>query len=194
MKKHYSVMRRPYFLFVSTALSLLFPFAANSQVETSSHKVLGNSCVNLRAKPFIKAPVLKCLTSGSNVQIVRIPPTGRFIWVNDQAGHTWFSAMLPGTSAAGWILPECTDLYSDTNKKPCTDYGSTSKSRHLQSNLLLAQSFVEETLHNTSWKVVPGARVSRNPADTLIDVNNIDKKGAIVTFDITGYQSFYYRL
>jgi len=52
----------------------------------------------------------------------------------------------------------------------------------------------EEVLKNTSWQIVPGARVGKNPADTLIDINNLNRQEKVITFDITGYQSFYYRL
>lgn len=66
---------------------------------------------------------------------------------------------------------------------------------HAQSPQTLAQNdSIQEVLKSPSWQVVPGAKVGRNPADTLIDVNNIRKQGNTVTFDITGYQSFYYRL
>ena len=52
----------------------------------------------------------------------------------------------------------------------------------------------EEVLKNTSWQIVPGARVGKNPADTLIDINNLNRQEKVITFDITGYKSFYYRL
>lgn len=97
--------------------------AAYSQMETSSHKVLGNSCVNLRAEPSINATVIKCLQSGTDVQIIRIPPTGKFAWVNDQAGHIWYMALVPGTNTTGWILPDCTDIFDNTDIKECTDFG-----------------------------------------------------------------------
>ena len=62
------------------------------------------------------------------------------------------------------------------------------------SQVFAQNSHLEEVLNSPSWQVVPGAKVGRNPADTLIDSNNILRKGSSITFDITGYQSFYYRL
>jgi hypothetical protein len=55
-------------------------------------------------------------------------------------------------------------------------------------------SRVDEVLNNTTWQVVPGATVGRNPIETQIDVNNIVRVNNVVTFDITGYQGFYYRV
>lgn len=51
-----------------------------------------------------------------------------------------------------------------------------------------------ERLANTNWQTVPGAEVGRHPAETLMDINGIARDGNRVTFDVTGYRGFYYRM
>jgi hypothetical protein len=51
-----------------------------------------------------------------------------------------------------------------------------------------------DSLENVNWQVVPGTEVGRHPAETLVDVNHIIRTGNTVTFDVTGYKGFYYRL
>lgn len=51
-----------------------------------------------------------------------------------------------------------------------------------------------ERLNNPNWQTVPGAEVGRHPAETLMDINGITRDGNRVTFDVTGYRGFYYRM
>jgi hypothetical protein len=120
-------MNKAQIAFASATLMFLLPSAAYPQVQTSSHKIRGSSCVNFRAEPSINAAVVNCLQPDTDVQIFRLPPTGRFIWVNDREGRTWYKASVPGTNAVGWIMPACTDLFGNTTTEACTDYGSVAQ-------------------------------------------------------------------
>ena len=51
-----------------------------------------------------------------------------------------------------------------------------------------------ERLNNPDWQTIPGAEVGRHPAETLMDINGIVRDGNTVTFDVTGYRGFYYRM
>ena len=51
-----------------------------------------------------------------------------------------------------------------------------------------------ERLNNPNWQTIPGAEVGRHPAETLMDINGIVRDGNTVTFDVTGYRGFYYRM
>jgi hypothetical protein len=43
----------------------------------------------------------------------------------------------------------------------------------------------------SDWRVVPGAAVGRNPAETSMNMNSLSRQGDVVTFEVIGYQSFY---
>lgn len=119
-------MNKAQIAFASATVIFLLPSAAYPQLQTSSHKIRGHRCVNFRAEPSINAAVVKCLQPGTNVQVFRIPPTGRFAWV-EKEGRIWYKALVPGTKAVGWIMPDCTDIVEDSNTKACTDYGSVQR-------------------------------------------------------------------
>ena len=92
--------------------------------ETSSHKVRGSSCVNFRTQPSINAKIIHCLKSGTNIDVVRIPPTGKFAWVTDEADHLWYLVFDQDTKLQGWVMPDCIDIFEETISTNCADYGS----------------------------------------------------------------------
>lgn len=67
--------------------------------------------------------------------------------------------------------------------------------RTMKAPMILAQEGTpgNEKLDNPDWKMVPGADVGKNPAETLMDVRHIVRKKNVVTFDVTGYKDFYSR-
>ncbi len=92
--------------------------------ETSSHKVRGNSCVNFRAEPSINATIIHCLKSGTYIDVVRIPPTGKFAWSKDEADRLWYLVFDQDTKLQGWVMPDCIDIFEEKSSKNCADYGS----------------------------------------------------------------------
>jgi hypothetical protein len=97
---------------------------AQSTYQTFSYKVRGNSCVNFRAEPSISAKIIHCLKSGTYLDVVRIPPTGKFAWSKDEADHTWYLVFAQDTKRKGWVMPDCIDIFEETSSKNCADYGS----------------------------------------------------------------------
>ena len=93
--------------------------------ETSSHKVRGNSCVNFRAEPSINAKIIHCLKSGTYIDVVRIPPTGKFAWSKDEADRLWYLVFDQDTKLPGWVMPDCIDIFEETSSTSCADYGSS---------------------------------------------------------------------
>jgi hypothetical protein len=122
-------MKKAQIAFASVTLIFLLPAVAYPQLQTSSHKIRGNRCVNFRTEASINAAVIKCLRPGTNIQVIRIPPQGKFAWVNDKAGRTWYKALLPGAKTFGWIMGDCTDISGNTETEACTDYGSVQRKR-----------------------------------------------------------------
>lgn len=98
------------------------------------------------------------------------------------------------TTALMLLLPFTTYSAYEAVAQSSNSQNTSSKQRSLPNTSLTQNTTREEVLKNTSWQVVPGARVGKNPADTLIDINNLNRQEKVITFDITGYQSFYYRL
>jgi len=47
---------------------------------------------------------------------------------------------------------------------------------------------------NPSWRVVPGAAVGRNPAETSMNMNSLSRQGEVVTFEVIGYQGSYQQM
>jgi hypothetical protein len=96
-----------------------------TSTETSSHKVRGNSCVNFRAEPSINAKIIHCLKSGTYIDVVRIPPTGKFAWSKDEADRLWYLVFDQDTKLPGWVMPDCIDIFEETSSTSCADYGSS---------------------------------------------------------------------
>lgn len=173
---------------ILVASSVLLAFSGSS-VEAA--KVTSrDGCVNLRSQPSMNAEVIRCLPSGTNLEPYRSPGSGRFTW-QKEGDRVWYYTSVPGMSEKGWIMPDCTDI-NGINKGACTDTDAATPLAKPQAVAQAEQQ--EEVLKNPSWKVVPGAAVGKNPADTLMNLNSLNRNGNTVTFDIIGYQGFYNRL
>lgn len=176
---------------VLVASSVLFAVSGSS-VE-AAQVASRDGCVNLRSQPSINAGVIRCLPPGTNLEPYRSPGSGRFTW-QKEGDRVWYYTSVPGTSEKGWIMPVCTDI-NGSNQGTCTDIGSVAPLAKPQQPQAVAQAEQqEEFLKNPSWKVVPGAAVGKNPADTLMNLNSLNRNGNQVTFDIIGYQGSYNRL
>jgi hypothetical protein len=103
----YSIMRKVQVLLMSTAVILLSPFVADAaRVESRS------GCVNLREEPSTTSEVIACLRSGTYVEPIRLPPTGRFVWVEDQVNRdlTWWKVSVPSMNVEGWMVSDYINL------------------------------------------------------------------------------------
>ncbi len=47
---------------------------------------------------------------------------------------------------------------------------------------------------NPNWRVVPGAAVGRNPAETSMNMNSLSREGDTVTFEVIGYKGSYQQM
>lgn len=176
---------------VLVASSVLFAFSGSS-VE-AAQVASRNGCVNLRSQPSMNAAVIRCLSPGTKLEPSRSPGSGRFVW-QKEGDRLWYYTSVPGTSEKGWIMPVCTDIIG-VNKGACTDTGAATPLAKPQQPQIVAQAGQqEELLKNPSWKVVPGAAVGKNSADTFMNLNGLNQNGNTVTFDIIGYQGSYNRL
>lgn len=181
-------MKRVSVLVVSSVL-----FAVSGSSVEAAQVASRDGCVNLRSQPSINAGVIRCLPPGTNLEPYRSPGSGRFTW-QKEGDRLWYYTSVPGTSEKGWIMPDCTDI-TGINKGVCPDTGAAIPLAKPQEPQIVAQAGQqEEVLQNTNWQVVPGARIGKNPADTLLNLNGINRTNNSVTFDITGYQGSYYRL
>jgi hypothetical protein len=115
-------MNRSQVIFASITVVIFFPLAAHANFSTTTIRSSGG-CVNFRAEPSIDAAIIACLEPGTDIQIYRLPPTGRFAWVEDQTKHLWYRALIPSTDIGGWIMPSCTSIFENPTAV-CADLGS----------------------------------------------------------------------
>jgi hypothetical protein len=68
------------------AMGLLLNFPSLAKAEY----IKAENCVNLREEPNINSPVITCLPSGQEIELVRRSQSGAIAWVEDSENPVWY--------------------------------------------------------------------------------------------------------